>query len=323
MALRLLLVAVVAGLALDLPHAPATSAGSRHSWLDARLNSPEAPKILVAEPTPPVASSIALVATEVAPISPPTVALEAIDPIKPVARIGTIRPISTMPTVLPTEVTPAVLTHAKMETLLEEILAVDSLGIPALAREITIESAPLPTLPDLPKSVFAADPVVSIAAALETAEPVKSDDMDAAFARVMKVTVESFAADLASKSTGADSSTTLLAESTTPPPVAMPAEEMAPVATKDMVPNGMAYELNRLAEGLEPIDMADLVIAKGDLDAAKNGPSPEQVATPEEPASDSRAERLTQAVKLTGEAVHAWASLLGQRPSASSTSLQR
>ena len=76
------------------------------------------------------------------------------------------------------------------------------------------------------------------------------------------------------------------------------AEEVVAQAVElDLYP-GVAFALNRAAEGISPIEA---------MARAEPTPTPAPVAEP------SRAERLSQAVKLTGQALDAWAGLLSQR----------
>jgi hypothetical protein len=161
---------------------------------------------------------------------------------------------------------------------------------------------PMPVGPDafvsLPPTTPAPEATPAPAPAPEPTPIVATVDPDAAFQVVMNETLSDFAADLAGGATVPTA--TALADLDAPP--AAPAPEPATPA-EDIYP-GLAFALNREADGL--------------ADAPFDPPTPEAIAhrepepTPaEEPA---RGARLAAAMRLTGQAVHAWMSLL-QAPS--------
>jgi hypothetical protein len=319
MALRLFLVGVVASLALDLPRVGSPSAGNARSWLDTRLTSPDRPLLLVHEPTATSAIPIAIASVDPPPMSPPIVAAE---PMKPTANVATTRPTMTIPATLPVEMTVALPTSTEIDELFADLPAIDSLPIPTRAVNVVETRTGCLAMPVLPASVFAAEPISSpvvrpedivaptpIAVVVEAPKP---EDKDAVFAKVVDSMASTFTADLSPMPTPEPKP--LLADAAIAAPLAVAAEEIATALAEEDLQSGLAYELNRLSE-----------VPPAVAEAPVKEPAPEVVAaTPVDDAwTASRAERLTQAVKLTGEAVNAWANLLGQRPSASSSSLQR
>jgi hypothetical protein len=85
-----------------------------------------------------------------------------------------------------------------------------------------------------------------------------------------------------------------------------------PVIEPDMYP-GLAYELNRLAEGLEPIQppaASIAVVGTEQPEPIEAAPAAAESWSP----SPAKSERLASAVRLTGQAFHAWISLLQQTP---------
>lgn len=190
-------------------------------------------------------------------------------------------------------------------------------------------------------------PVQVIVEAPKPAEPEapKPADPDAAFRAIVSKMAKQFAADIPAPSAEpkpmlaqADAPIPMSPELAPPPPAA---EEIADV-DYELFP-GFAFAFHRAADGLapilaeatpapaevapviaeaapvaaEPVPMAVAVVPNTEPEPE---PAPATVAT--EPLPDmSRADRLANAVKLTGQAVNAWAALLSQRPAVSA--LQR
>jgi hypothetical protein len=119
---------------------------------------------------------------------------------------------------------------------------------------------------------------------------------------------------------------------------------LAAIAPEDDLYPGLGYALNREAEGLSgSIAPAILAEETAPAPAPEVGPSPlteeeaaafewvtemaaslpapeaeEPPAVATEPASGSQVQRLVQAVRLTGAAVHAWVTFLQQAPAVAS-----
>lgn len=186
-------------------------------------------------------------------------------------------------------------------------------------------------------------PTTSVAAAAVVAD-VPAPDADSVFASVMNETVASFVADLGPAPTA---DTALLAATPAPevlvPPLSEPVapapEPIAPPA-EDLYP-GLAFELNHVAEGLNiiapafPMSLPEQVFVSEpasptsheEWNLATTSQVPDEVpvavvevtteeaaaATAEvavEPAKETRTERFSAAVRLTGQALHAWMSVL-------------
>ena len=322
MALRLILVGVVASLALDLPRGDVRPVATR------AIRS-----ILVAEPAShaPDAGKATLIASEPQPAqaNPP---LSTEVTIKPAAPVATIRPTVTVepslpvaapelvvavpPSPLPSELALLpILDDAApapapmpMPMPMPPVLEVVSAPISPTAGAVPAP-APIPTTvavdPMTPPSAIVAElsPEAAPAPAPAVAEsetPAVAADPDAAFRKIVAKMASTFAADLPAAAPAADPKP-LIARVETPPvaaPAPAPAEEVVAEAQElDLYP-GVAFALNREAEGLAPIEA---------MARAEPTPAPVPVIEP------SRADRLSQAVKLTGQALDAWAGLLSQR----------
>ncbi len=320
MALRLILVGVVASLALDLPHGDVRPVATR------AIRS-----ILVAEPASqaPDAGKSTLIAGEPRPAqaNPPSTAEATIKPVKPVA---TIQPAVTIEPSLPVA-TPELVAAPPLSPLPAE------LALLPIASDAAPSSAPMPvppvlevaSTPDTPTTATIPAPApipttvavapmtppsatvvesspeaapAPAATVVESETPAVAADPDAAFRKIVANMASSFAADLPASAPAADPKP-LIAQVETPPvatpaPAPAPAEEVvAEAAGLDLYP-GVAFALNRESEGITPIEA---------MARAEPAPAPVPVAEP------SRADRLTEAVKLTGQALDAWAGLLSQR----------
>lgn len=167
----------------------------------------------------------------------------------------------------------------------------------------TPEPAPAPEPAPMPEgpNAFVAEtqPEAPAADPLPTA-PVSADP-DALFATVMTATVNEFRADLAAQA--APSAAEVLvqapAEPTPAAPITEPPAALPEIAEPDLYP-GLAYALNREAEGLAITETPALEPPA--VAAAETAPTPAPVNQP--------AARLQSAVRLTGQALHAWLSVL-------------
>lgn len=315
MALRLLLVGLVAGLSLDLPQGGPDEPPGRvaQRWLD--LTFPQAfpsagPSVAVAEPK--AAPEVAPMVAQAAPVAEATA-------IKPEMPTTTLRPTAmiepTLPilTTIPTETVVEIFsTQPILPGRAEAAALASAVEIPA-ATEPTPTSTPTPT--PSPEAVAGNLPTTPAAEAAEAPAPVsvaEATDPDAAFSSIVSEMAATFAADT-TPTTGA-----LLASSEPVDPA--PANPPAPAAdelaglepVEDLYP-GLAYALNRENEGLDPIPSEAHAV-----EARAEPPAPVATIEDAEPSADSsRATRLAHAMKLTGQAVHAWAGLLSQGPSAS------
>lgn len=177
--------------------------------------------------------------------------------------------------------------------------------------------APVPT-------VVATEPMPAPAVSAEVIAPVIVDaetpaDPDQAFRAIVRKMAKEFAADTPAPAPTDEPKPLIAREDVTTPtapeaaPAPPPAIDVAEIDEADLFP-GVAFAINRSAEGLAPIPMEV---------ATRIEPEPAPAAeTVTEPSIDpSRAERLANAVKLTSQAMNAWAGILSQRPGVSS--LQR
>ena len=353
MALRILLVGLVAALALDLPGV-GSSRGPR--LLDARLV-PRATErvILVAEPAPTVPPPDLIARSAEETVTPPAATVE------PIPAVRTDAPVESVATKIPDA--PAAIVSFDGDLLgradpapeiLAEVMPPDAavipMPMPAPAPEVAEapaapsplpvvlaptfpipsapEAAPVATAPDVkpvmaPASELPVEVASPVSAIQEEAKPaeekaVSAEDRDAAFSKVMGEVVASFASDLAANPR--PEAPSLLARDETAPPPAAPAQEVAAFAPPaEAAP--IAPEDQRIVEAA-PDELADPAPAPAAV-AAKADPAPEEA--PAAPVVDlaTRAGRLAQAVKLTGEAMSAWAGLLSQRPATASGSIQR
>ncbi len=283
MLLRFLLVTAVASLGVDLPtwRQAATDVRANAAWCGQQIAALAQP---AAAPTP---------APEVCDTAP--VAVEAPMPVGCDAFVEA-----------PAEA-PAV--PAEMATLESEPTVVDPMptGLAAFAAE------PAPA-PELTPVVAEAAPEPTPTPAPEPEPVVVAVDPDAGFQMVMTETVNHFVSDLAGGPVAP--AETLIASVAEPTPavapVVPPAPELEPLPApeapaEDLYP-GLAFELNRNADGLPEIWRTEPSPAI--LAAVTPAPAPTERSESEPP----KTERLVAAVRLTGQALHAWMSLL-QAPS--------
>lgn len=321
MALRLFLVGVVASLALDLPHGGVRPNLRSPLDVESRTSAPEnlastdAPQVKpglrprLAMLRDRVNARIAEMSAPAKPILPGRAEAEAVLAAEKAAQI--VAPIvEAVPAVDPIMPAPPEFVFSLTEATPVVDLA---------------STEPMPAPPMLTDEVVAPQPAPATAPAPVVAElSVKPEDADAEFRHVVANMASAFAADLPVPTTEPKA---LLAEVVPPVAPAVAAEELTD-SLVDLFP-GLAFALNREAEGLTPIPMPPVEI----VEEARVEPMPEPVAT--EPAPEpvppvsvvestssntnetSRAEKLATAVKLTGQAVNAWAGLLSQRPSVS------
>jgi hypothetical protein len=147
-------------------------------------------------------------------------------------------------------------------------------------------AVPEPTPAPAPEPASEPAPIVAVAA-----------DPDAGFQVVMTETVSRFAADLAGGATAP--SDTALASIPEPPPLPEPAPAPEAEAPAEELYPGLAFALNRDADGLAD-ELAEL-------------PPPALVQAPTAPAPEptpERGARLAAAIRLTSQAAHAWLSVL-------------
>jgi hypothetical protein len=120
-------------------------------------------------------------------------------------------------------------------------------------------------------------------------------DPDAAFLGAMTATLQQFEAELAAVQAAAAVEQLAAAP---PAPTSAPEPVVEQPADEDLYP-GLAYALNRQAEGLASVE--SVAPAPGAAEAAPSEPLA---------AAASRGERFQTAVRLTGQALHAWLSVL-------------
>jgi hypothetical protein len=333
MALRLILVGVVASLALDLPHA-----GSRPIANAVRSSLVvELPRSL---PDADISNS-----TTFARFSPRhmltrvlTPTDELVLPTPTVETVATVEPITPALPILPGRAeADAILTAEKTILAAAPAPMPEPASLPVMPPAPEIAStivtpnpstepveAPIPTVvsaePMPPPFVFeeimapeqapAPAPVVT-----ELVDAAKSGDSDSGFRQVVSKMATTFAADLPVQAPSTDPKPLLAKVEIAPDaPPALPVEELV-VEDLDLYP-GIAYALNREAEGVTPLVLAPVVKVEP-IPELEWAPEPASIVTVESPIEPSRAEKLAAAVKLTGEAVNAWAGLLSQRPSVS------
>lgn len=309
MALRLFLVGVVASLALDLPSGGVNQSNWRtgRSWLDAKLTGPATPSrvVVVAEPKAPE--------TEI-----------LFDTIAQVATVGQDRPVGALDLDFP--FSPVVLIETPAPSVLALPGRVEAAALAVVETPVTIPTAvsdpvstpmPMPTpAPEIADSALIAEELSAFNPALEpmpveiASIPDSIVDPDASFRTIVGQMASVFAADVPA-APAATEMRPLIAKAEIPPP---PAPEASVVAgfedeedLEDEILPGLAYYLNRAAEGLTPIEMPA---------AAEVAEAPAELVTSEEEARPNRENRLAHAVQLTGQAMQAWASLLVQRPAA-------
>ncbi|MDB5351889.1 MAG: hypothetical protein JWN86_3136 [Planctomycetota bacterium] len=341
MALRLFLMGVVASLALDLPNGGLTkTAKSGRAWLDTRTATafPDAGKLLVALPTSPgtVDATRPMPRVDGDLARPATVTIEpkatdgAIPPVVPNTTILPVATIELAPVeshtspILPGRAEAAAILASEFESALAE--ATTPVPVPMPAPEI-VEALPTPaagaaTAPEVPVTLVTTDPMAPppVEAVAATTAPLVTDvkptvDPDAVFSQVVSGMASAFASQAAP--IPVPETKPLLAKVEVAPPLPLPAEEIVAGAdepAEDLYP-GLAYALNRASEGLAPPPF------EAPLAKVEAGPLPNAAPALPSETESSRSERLARAVQLTGQAVNAWASLLSQRPAA--TSIQR
>lgn len=339
MALRLFLVGLVASLALDLPDGG--TAKSRwqagRSWLDARVTGPVAPTRTIVVNEPKAASDPApiLAAEKAEPESPVETATAEVAPVLPIVANEPVKPVVGVETALP--ILPG---RAEADAIAAiepksplDVPIVDPLPMPAPTPPIAENtSAPLaapeaaptalpevatvePVAPPAEPIEVAPPPSGPILAADETPRPAETDP-DAAFRTVVGSMASAFATDVSAPAPTSEVRP-LVAEAEVALPPASPALEVAAeeAPSPEESPD-LAILLNREAEGLVPIEYPQ----PQEVVQADPEPGPEPAPTDAD-ASATRDDRLAHAVKLTGQAVHAWANLLGRGPS--DVSIQR
>jgi len=320
MALRLILVSAVAGLGLSLPSAEQlqTWGHSTQRWInarladwDARMPADENAFVLVSEPT--------------------TVLADAPEPIESPALTA---PPATTPTTVHEE------TSAPATTPTPEAVPATAPAVTEVAQVDSTDAAPTPeatpvTAPAVAEVAQAttADPINGLDApttpmALDEAEAAPSapasEPLDTAFDNAQMGVLSAFASDAEA-----------LAASEAPATAPAPFE---PLDVDDNFYPGAAFALNREAEGLclqsttaaapprpeprfEPMDVEGDLYPGIAFALNREAEGLARPSTTEQPAvaaaeptkapesADARG-RLTQAVRLTREAVNAWASLL-------------
>lgn len=238
---------------------------------------------------------------------------------------------------------------ARSNAIASEIVTISTEKAVAVVFEPALEPAPIPVMPPapeigvlpliasptldfIPAQVPTVEPVVPMAppapievvvapeeapapapVVADAIDPAQEESRDAAFGRVMNKMASAFVADLMAPSIPTEPKA-LVAQAdkpTTAPAPAAAAEELS--GEVDLYP-GIAFVLNRQAEGLSPIAMPGQPAVDT---ATATEPAPAQVSETATSSESSRAEKLANAVKLTGEAMNAWAGLLSQRPSVS------
>jgi hypothetical protein len=321
MALRLILVGVVASLALDLPRGdvrPVATAAYRSVMVaePSRPLPPENTATLVAdEPTILKAGDVLAAeatikpAVTVAPIRPTLMVDETLPVLTPAAPVLAPSPLPVELALVPLpDATPAPILMPAPPTP-------DAATAPAPVAELIPGPAPIPTIaavdPMTPPAPVALEmsPEAAPAPPAAVAETAKAapTDPDAGFRKVVASMASAFAADMPAATPVSEPKPLLAKVEAAPVAVPAPAQAAEDVAGADLdLYPGVAFALNREAEGVAPIEAS-----------ARAEPAPAMAPVAEATTDPSRAERLSQAVKLTGQAVNAWAGLLSQRPSAS------
>lgn len=321
MALRLILVSAVAGLGLSLPSAEQlqTWGHSTQRWInarladwDARMPADENAFVLVTEPTTVLADTPEPIETPAATTTPA--------PAPTTVHEETSAPATT-PTPEAVPVTASAVPEVAQATSTDLIPTPEAVPVIAPAVAEVAQVTPADGL-DAPTAPMALDETESAPAAPSTPAP---QTLDTAFNDAQEGTLSSFASDAEA-----------LAASEAPVATPTPFE---PLDVDDNFYPGAAFALNREAEGLclqsvtaasprpeprfEPMDVdSDLYPGTAfALNREAEGLAHPSASTPEQPdvatvepakaaeSADARG-RLTQAVRLTREAVNAWASLL-------------
>ena len=199
--------------------------------------------------------------------------------------------------------------------IVEESAPTPAPTLAAMPPVVDIVSSPAPN--PMPAVVDSTSPAPSVVAAVSPevaatpapavveAEQVAPADPDVAFRKIVSSMASSFAADNATSMPTPEPKPLLarIESPALPVPAPAPAAEEVAVADPEMaLYPGVAIALDPEADGALPVEAA-----------ARAEPST-ATASVSEP---SRAERLSHAVKLTGEAVNAWAGLLSQRTASS------
>lgn len=190
----------------------------------------------------------------------------------------------------------------------------------AAAQASAADPDPAPVLP-MPNGDQAFAPVTEgPTPAVETA-PVAQPDRDLDFGAALAATLQQFEEDFAALQPRPEPLEPALAVAAPEPPA--PAPEAAEPVQDDLYP-GLAFALNREAEGIgpPPVPQAEPIASHTyweltiESDAALVPEiEPALVAAAEPPAVEpSQERRIEEAVRLTGQAIHAWLSVL-QAPS--------
>ncbi len=283
MGFRILLVSVVAGLGFSLPTGKQMTNWhqSACNWADSRVADWNAPVLeqgdaLVVAPEP-----------EAAPASAPVLVVSPEAVLAPEALPVVALPVSAEPTPVVVAAPAAVASDLVNRETVEEFedfdfgFGVEFLPLPELSLEkvVNLDAAFADAQGDFITS-FVAEQASNLAASMVAAAPQIeekpiSENMDAAFAAAQEDFVIVFVAEKAKSN-----------------PISEPAPELVK-NTDDNLYEGLAHELNRKADGLD-----DPKSETGRTELIG------EVKTPD------RAGRLTNAVRLTRDAVYAWANLL-------------
>jgi hypothetical protein len=282
MALRMVLVGVVAGLGLTLPTGRQFTSwkDSAQSWASARLAAWDAQM-------PADENAFVLV------VEPASIAADSVSAPRAVASAGE-RPAADAPKTV-----------------------VSAPATPTPTSALTGENDPKTTPTDLAVGLETPTSPMPLTES-EAVEPALSlSTLDSAFGIAQNEVVSAFAAD----------EKAIVAVN---PPTPAPAPVFEPLEVGDNLYEGLAYELNREAEGMslpreevarfEPLDVADDLYAgvayalnreaEGlEVPAQSDPPRPTMVRL-EDMRPATRDSRLTHAVRLTRDAVYAWANLL-------------
>jgi hypothetical protein len=318
MVLRLVLVGLVAGLGLSIPSRRDVEILARHAqtWLNDRLaewdsQAPvdEGTYIIVAEPvaTPERAAERAV---EQPTVSDSAFAVVVDDMVASFARTEQVAGPSATTEVLEAtaEIAPAEASAGLAIALPTEPAADDSPESPVteLAFDDVMVETTLAFAADLAEqgteatapSALAA--MENLASALEAGDPAPAAApapiSDAVFETVMNETASAFAAEAALETLMTEVGLFDTVAPAAPAQVAVVDREASAEVVEDLYP-GEAYALNRLSDGLSESPAPTVVASAAPTPAAA-------------PAPAGRADRWTHAVRLTREAVYAWASLL-------------
>lgn len=320
MVLRLVLVGLVAGLGLSMPSRRDVEGLARltQTWLNDRLaewdsQAPidEGTYVIVAEPvaTPERAAErtavsdrefAAVVEDMVAAFAPlerldgPTVTTAGL---KDTSEIAPAEASASLAIALPTEPAAGDAPEAHVSELaFDDVMDETTLAFAADLNDPdqpaakAAEPSPLDIMENLAVAQAAVETIPMVAAA-----PIS----DRVFETVMNETASAFAAEIALETMMTEVGLFDRVAPAAPAQAVAVAREVASENDEDLYP-GEAYALNRLSDGLGRTTAPTTA-------AAIEAPAPAPAADLEPPR---RSDRLTQAVRLTREAVYAWASLL-------------